>query len=353
MRRLYSTNIVRKSLSLVNWLAATLCIVSLYGLVGCRPSSVRLANLNERRILGPDLYTGLKWSADDQYLLFTTGVNFDLTLYDFRTEKTQGLGKRATRFAWTSNGLVSYLADRIDLSGNPYPEVRELHLINPDGTGDKVIAEDLYSATDFGWFKDRQRALILMTDGNRVSGEQDIYLLDIRTGKKEKFVSRQELDVREITEIAISPDETQIVIQANRGDPTLYSNVPFFVIIDLKTKHILQEIDWHDVFPPTTYGPFIRGGFGLGLNFVTQGEQRWIIASANIPEGQCYNYAVYFLNVRDRSKNFCIPSANGVISDISLSHALTRLAYLSVDGPGVQYITLADLTPEYRTRLEK
>lgn len=314
----------------------------------------RFPQLDEQWIAGPASYGILRWSLDGRYLAFMNQDEGEIIIYDVVSEKRWNVVRNAStiHFDWDPSGRISYLKYRPDLSGSPFPEIYELYLVDVDGNNHHLVADNLHSAGDFTWFRNGQKLVMLLAEVNPNRGEQDIYLLNVDTGNKELLVLRQELNIKFITTISLSPDETKLLIYGHREiSDTRFKSL--LIIYDLETKRIVQEIDLNEMFASGDLDEYHRAAFGDQYLYFTQvKDEEWVVGNFHAFKGQCYNYAVFFLNLSNPSRNFCIPTDEGAIADTSISPDLSKIAYLTIaSGLGRNYVMVAELTPEYRTRL--
>ncbi len=324
---------------------------------GCRFLGItpppRFPQLDEQLIAGPGGYDRLRWSPDGRYLAFINDLKEELVVYDFTLDKSWPAATHVYMgVEWDFAGHLSYIRYRPDLSGSPFPAIHDLHLVDKDGKNDHVIFNNLHSPGDFAWFRNSQQLLIVHTEADAHTYNGDIYLLDATAGTEKLLISRQELGVRSIITLVLSPDETNLLIYGERGEQYSHTQ-PLFLLYDLEGQQVVKEIAVEQLLPRLKDYPTVRGTFsGQRPNFVEVNGKRWVISTVNAPEGECYNYALFFLNIDDISKNFCIPTVKGIVSEVAISPDLSKIAFLTVSGPSVFYVMVADLTPEYRERLE-
>jgi len=338
------------------WKFVSMAILMVLALSGCqtlgRIPPPRFPQLNERLIAGPGEYARPRWSPEGRYLALIEERKNNLIVYDFASRQSRRVAADVFQeLEWDPSGWLSYVRFLPDRSGNPFPDVNELRLVNRDGTNDHVIASNLYGAGDLVWFRNGQKLLVLLTEPESRDWLKDIYLLDLTADSRQRLVTRQELNVKSISTMSLSPDETKLLLYVDRNLGGLHRQ-PWFIVYNLVTQHIDQEIDQDQVLSQSSSVPHVQGTFfEQKSSFVEVSGNRWVIDNVAVPEGECYNYAIYFLNLDDLSRNFCIPSVKGIVSDVAISPDLSKIAYVTVVGPGVSYVMVADLTAEYRARL--
>ena len=66
---------------------------------------------------------------------------------------------------------------------------------------------------------------------------------------------------------------------------------------------------------------------------------------------ECYNYALFFFDLNDLDRSFCIPST-GVFAAPVISPDLSKISYVAVIGPGDNYLMIGDVTPNLLEQLE-
>jgi hypothetical protein len=123
------------------------------------------------------------------------------------------------------------------------------------------------------------------------------------------------------------------------------------VVYDLATRALIQKVVPSQVIPSgdVTYP---TPAIGDDSNFGWVGSDQWVLAAAITPGGECYNYHLFFFDLDNLANSFCIPTVRGIVSEATVSPDLTRLAYVSVLGPGSSYVMIGKLTPELRERLD-
>jgi hypothetical protein len=266
----------------------------------------------------------------------------DLVVYDIEAQRSWTVAKRVSGayYDWSPQGRLSYLEYLVEPSGSPFPLVHDLHSVDLDGNNDYVLVRNLYTPGQFAWFPDGQEIVILLSTSTSRDGYQDVYLVNAVTGQVDLLISRRELNIEYPIALSLSSDGTTLAIRALRRIEE--TNLGLIIIFDIETGTVTQELVPGQLFPQVSLGD---------ENFGWVPDKWWLLAKGNIPQGECYNYALYFFSVADPSNSFCIPSVRGVIAAPDLSPDLSHIAFLTVVGPGATYVTLADLTPEYRSRL--
>lgn len=315
----------------------------------------RFPQFDEQWIAGPASYGILRWSPDGRYLAFMNEDTGEIVVHDFSSKNRLKVihGASNVHFDWDPFSRLSYLKYRPDLSGSPFPAIYDLYRIDLGDKDGNFVTGNLHSAGDFAWFKDGHKLVILLAEAELNTWLGDVYLLDVTKGSKELLITRQELNINSITTIALSPDETKLAIYSHRklGDTQLKS---LLIIYDLKTRQIIQEVDLNQMFTQGDLDEYHRATFGDEyLTFIQVEGEEWIVGNFHAFKGECYNYAIFFLNVNNPSRNFCIPTDTGAIADASISPDLSKIAYLTVaSGLGRNYVMVANLIPEYRARLD-
>jgi Tol biopolymer transport system component len=307
----------------------------------------------EQAVTGLGEYLLPQWSPDGRYLAFidASAGNNELVVYDTTKDRHWVVASRVspTHFDWDPNGRLTYLNYKPELSGSPFPSITELRGVDLDGRNDEVLASNLHSAGNFAWFRDGQRLVILLSAaGNPKTFCKDAYLLDIATATSTLLVTASELDTTCISMLALSPDETRLLIygirESNAGAEAK------LLVYDLVTRAVTQTIVPSQVIPAGSVS-YPTPGIGDDSNFGWVGGNRWILALANTPAGECYNYSLFFFDLENLADSFCIPTAVGVASEPTISPDLTRIAYVSILGPGSSYVMIGELTQELRQRL--
>jgi hypothetical protein len=348
---------VRSFLKTEGWaVKGALLVAAVATVIGCgvlssRPPQ-RFPQFDEQRVAGPGVYQIPQWSPDGRYLAY-----FDekrdpmLVVFDTETGKhwRAATDVSSVHFSWTPDGDLAYLRYRPELSGSPFPHISELHRVNVEGNNDEIIATNLSSAGDFAWFSDGQQAVILLADPSRHSFCEDVYLLDAATGETTLLLNVADVDLQCVTMLDISPDNTSILVDGiHEEDGSTEAQI---VIYSLETQTILDRLIPSEIIPngDVTYPV---PGIGDDTNYGWIGGGRWILGKANTPGGECYNYALFFFDTSDLGNSFCIPSAEGVFAAPTLSPDLTRISYVTVLGPGNDYVVISDVPPELPDRLE-
>lgn len=325
-------------------------------LVGCQMlSSSRLARFPqfaEHRVAGPGTYQIPQWGPDGRYLaFFDVAKDPILMVYDTETEKKWQVvtTNNSRHFSWMPNGDLTYLRHRPDLSGSPFPHLSELHRVDVHGNNDQIVASNLSSAGDFAWFSDGQQAAILLAPPDSDSFCKDVYLLDVTTGETTLLLNAEDVDLQCVTMLDISPDNNSILVDGiheYNGSTEVQ-----IVIYSLETRTILDRFIPSQIVPSgnVTYPVPVIGD---DTNYGWVDGERWILGQVNTPGGECYNYALFFLDTSDLENNFCIPSERGVFTAPTISPDLTKISYVSVLGPSNDYVMVGKVTPDLLDKLD-
>lgn len=320
-------------------------------LTGCgllfRSAPPRFPQFSERQIAGPGVYDIPQWSPDGRYLAFLdTSRDSLLKVYDTETEASWHVATNVSsaHFSWGPNGNLTYLKYRPDLSGSPDPMISDLHQVNLKGDNDTIIAT-LSDPGDFVWFNDGERIAILL----REPRSDAIYIFNMTSDTTDLLLEAQDLDLQHIVSIALSVDEKSLLLHGVHEENGQYEGQ--IIIYDLETQTVLDRLIQSQIIPAgnTDYPiPTI----GDGTNFDWVGGRRWLLARANTPGGDCYNYALFFFDTHDSRNNFCIPTDGGIFADPTISPDLTRISYVTVVGPGEYYIMLGNVTSDLLDKLK-
>ena len=321
----------------------------------------RLSQLTERAITALGQYALPQWSPDGRYIAFISDTNRlrNLTVYDTETTMIWPVASEVDQghYSWTPENRLSYLKFRPELSGTPCPAISDLHTVDVNGQNDHVAVSNLYGPDSYIWFKDRHELVALLQTSSARCDYHDIYSIDVSTGRIQQLISRQELGIKYPVALALSPNESLLAIYGFRESAFASggsedSEMVLF-IFSLGSKSVIREI------VPNRDSTLLRvEADSLQANLSgehlawAQGEE-WIFDKANAPSGECYNYSLFFLNVINVSKSFCIPTAEGIITEPALSIDLKHVTFILSQGPNEEYIMIADFTDEYRSRLEK
>ena len=302
----------------------------------------RFPQLNEQAITGISHHESPKWSLDGKYLAFIDHGNETLVVYEIQTQKSWTVDTNAydLYFEWTPQGDISYLLFRDSPSGYTFPRVHDIHIVNRDGTNDRVIMRNLYSPSGFAWFADGQRIVALLGTYDSHEFYRDVYLVDTVTGVVSLIASRQELKITFPS--ALSFDDNRLAIYAIRQlDAT---NESVIIIYDLATHAVMREIPINQIDPQL-------GLLDEGFEWV-RGKQ-WIFTYGNTAQGKCAPVALHFINTDDLSTSFCISAVDSTIYAPALSPDLSRIVYVLPVQPRRDFVMLANLTPEYQIRLTR
>jgi WD40 repeat protein len=320
----------------------------------------RFPQLNEHRVSSIGSFDiPVHWSPDGQYLAYQDGNAADVIIQDVTTGRSWYVGTHVPHpdgpihtFAWHPSGHISYMKWRYALGGVSTDGVEELHLADVDGQNDAIVVDNLPSGVDYVWLPDGRELIMRWAARPSNYPIDDVYIVDSQTGLRETLITHDDLNLG-IISMALLPDKNLLLLNGTRELQD--GRASYFVLYDLSQKQVIQEIHLDPLFASgrlPSY-PNLRPGIGdFSLNYVRSGANRWIIGDFWAPAGECYNYAIYFFNLNDTSRNFCIPSDRGPIGAISVSPSGDRIAYTPADGPGRAWIMVAELTPEIRTQIE-
>lgn len=315
----------------------------------------RLPELNEFAVTMSGDYMLPQWSPDGKYIAFIADASGkkELSVYSIETKRRWVAASEVDLiyFDWTPQGHLSYLKFRPDLSGNPFPEILDLHMVDLDGRNDHVVLNNLYSPGNFSWFSDERRLVALLSASDSQTRHDSVYLVDTVTGKMDLLVSQQALNVKRLVALSLSSDGTSLAIYGVREADG--NNQTLVIIYNIGERSVIKEIVPNQVAPGLITDPALPPAGLSGEHFAWVPGKRWIVDKGYAPEGICYNYNIFFLSVDNPSESFCIATSKGIIAEPALSPDLSHLAFTAVVGPGIEYVMLADLTPAYRQRLER
>jgi hypothetical protein len=340
----------------------TIAIIFILFVTSCNflPTPSRFPQLNEQRISSIGRYEiPVRWSPDGHYLAYQDLNTEDVIIHDLTTGQRWNVGEHVLHpdspihnFAWHPTGRISYLKWRYAPEGTSLDGVEELHLADVDGQNDTIIVDNLPFGVDYLWFPDGQRLIMRWAAKPSNYPIDDVYIVDVDTGQRETLVSYKDLNLG-IISMVLLPDEDILLLNGIRELES--GQAGYFILYDLTQRRVVQEIHLDPLFASGRLPdyPNLRPHIGnFSLNYVKPGKDRWIIGDFWAPAGECYNYAVYFFNLDDVSRNFCISSEEGPTGDISVAPDVARIAYTPTDAPGRVWVMVADLTPEIRERLE-
>jgi Tol biopolymer transport system component len=231
---------------------------------------------------------------------------------------------------------------RPDLSGSPFPEVFDLHRSNLDGTNDQVVLSRLYSPKAYRWLPDGQHLVGILSTPSSQDGLGDICLVDVTTGKSNRLLSRQDLNVDRAFTLALSEDGEKLAIWGGRQSAG--ENISVVAIYDFKSKAITKQITPNTRFPGLMMGD-------SDVQWVGDGHQ-WLLFEGSVPAGECYRNAVFFLNTEDPGLDFCLPTVGVPVKDPSLSPDASRFTFTTFADGILRYVMLATLLPEYQSKLK-
>ncbi len=332
--------------TIILFLACSL-ILSGCGLIAPAP---RFPQFDEENITGPGSFWLPQWSNDGQYLAYIDDTNYKmgLVVYDTQTQSHWSVASFVSPiyFDWTPDDRLSYLDYRAELSGAPWPEVFDLHIVDRDGQDDQVVASNLYSPGNFAWFEDGVRLVIRLAESNTRDGKGDIYILDTATGQKELLVTRQQLNIDYPAAIALSPNGKLLLID---GISTDVRESPY-IVFDIPNQTIGETFNPRKMIP-VTETPNLQPGMAIYLNWGWVGGEQWILASINTPNGDCYNYALFFIDTQNLNNSLCIPTSQGPFAAPTLTPDLSHIAYITVEGPGAYYVMIGELPADIQVKL--
>jgi hypothetical protein len=330
----------------------SLCLILtvVLGLTSCGPPN-RYPQFNEHAIAGSGIYDIPQWSPDGRYLAFidrSDGAN-NLVVYDIEEEidSVVAFHVDTTHFDWTSDGRLSYLRFRPDLSGSPYPAISDLRTVNVDGRNDTVAVESLLNSGDYGWLNNGQQLIILLAEPGDRYGCRDAYHIDISTGNRQLLVSKEEVGVECIDTVAISKDESLLALIGYPQGATAK-----LVVYDLRERRVVSQFSPREAIPPGDLGaPPPSLSIASNLGWLPGNE--WLVGEIGAPSGPCYRGGLFFLNVLELADSFCIPTADeGIIYAPTVSPDVTMISYITVLGPGSEYLMLGEVPAEIRDRLQ-
>lgn len=320
-------------------------------LVGCSilsPSAPpRFPQLAEHQVAGPGTYQIPQWSSDSRYLAFLDVSSAPiLKVYDTETKTIRNVasGISSVHFSWTPTDDLTYLKNRPDLSGSPYPIISELHRVDLNGEKDEIIATNLSSVGDFAWFSDDQRIAILLREPNKNAA----YILNVMTGTTDLLLKAQDIELQYLATLTLSADDKTILIRGLHEENGL--SLGQIVIYELETQTVLDRLIPSEIIPAGNIN-YPVPAIGDGTNFGWVDGQRWLLASANTPGGDCYNYALFFFDTHDLQNSFCIPTVEGVFDYPTISPDLSRISYITVVSPGNYYVMIGNVTSNLRDKL--
>lgn len=170
------------------------------------------------------IFTSFSWSPNGQKLVFShnrsyTSTGNKLFLFDLTTKQITELADikgAIERIEWSMDGSkIAFLATEIKVI--PYRkffdrrEIGRLFLINPDGTGMRLLTDD---ANEYFAYLSRDNKIlynyrkdIYRPDGTLKQREEGYVLLDITTDSKERLKDPRIF----MPEFPLSPDRTKIV----------------------------------------------------------------------------------------------------------------------------------------------
>ena len=313
----------------------------------------RFPQFAEYAISGVGTFDIPQWSSDSRYLAYLDTSNaLSLSVYDTETKSTQTLVSSVNidtaHFSWKPDGTLTYLMRRSDLSGLPYPRISELHQIDLSGSNDEIIAANLSGAGDFAWFRDGERAAILLTDPASNTYFNDVYLLDTVTNTATILVKAQELGFQYIASLTLTPYENSLLIYGVYEDVGIPTQL---VLYNLETQNVTERITPTHLIPSGGM-PYPEPSILDSTNATWVGGERWYLAPVNTPGGDCYNYALFFFNLFDQSDSFCIPTSRGIVAYPAISPDLTKISYVTVVGPGHAYLMLGTVPADLLQKLE-
>jgi hypothetical protein len=316
----------------------------------------RFPQLNERQVTGIGSFdNAVYWSPNGQYLAYQDDNSADVTIQDTTAGRSWYVGQHVPRPDGPINtfGWHPYLKWRYAPRGTSLDGTEELHLADVDGQNDTIVVDNLPFGTDYLWLPDGQKLIMIWAAQASNYPIDDVYLVDTETGKRDLLITHDELNIG-IVSMVLLPDENILLLNGIRELQDGRAN--YFVLYDLSQKQVIQEIHLDPLFASGRLPdyPNLQPGIGsFSLNYMRSGSNRWIIGNFWAPAGECYNYAVYFFDLDDVSRNFCIPSEGGPIGPVSVSPSGDRIAFTPSDGPGRVAVMIAELTSDIRTQLAR
>ena len=331
-------------------------LVALMMISGCSqafptPPS-RFPQLKETIVAGPGNYLLPQWSPDGRYLAFieNTTTQTQLLIYDTVSREKQVVAKdlKATYFDWDPNNRLTYLKYRPEISGSPYPSFSDLHLVDITGNDDQILASTLSGVGNFAWFRNGEKMVILLAPTDLRTSCQDTFLLDKRTGDYSLIVSAKDVNLDCLTRIDLSFDNEDLLIYGFRNINALRET--FFVVYNLKLQDITQEFFPNEIIPIDGTSES-KPSIGDDTNSGWIGNSHWVITTVNSPEGQCYNYSIFFIDLQNLSNSFCLPTVEGIVAEPAINPDLLQIAYISHVRPGKDFLVTGEITMEIRSQL--
>ncbi|MCA0454783.1 MAG: hypothetical protein LCI00_12490 [Chloroflexi bacterium] len=312
---------------------------------------LRFPQFEEYPIAGPGEYYLPQWSNDSRYLAYIErSKDPTLVVYDSQTKVSWNViaNISSTHFSWNPTGALAYLKYSSSSSGSSLA-ISELHQVDSKGQNAKILATNLLNAGDFEWFSDGERIAILLTEPNGDAYSTNVYILNTNESTTSSLLNAKSIGLESIASLALAPDEQAITVYGVHEDNGRYEAQ--IVIYSIETNTVLKRIIPSQVIPnENTEYPL--AGLLDSTNFGWIDGQNWLLAAINTPSGKCYNYALFFFDIRDLQKSFCIPSVGGVFDYPTISPDLTKISYVTVAGVGQNYVMVGNVTSDLLNKLK-
>lgn len=331
-------------------------VATLLALAGCSvlsPAPARFPEFVERQIAGPGNYNLPQWSPDSRYLAFLyENFYWTLSVYDTQTNTSWDIIANiyTGHFAWKPDGTLTYLKYSDEHNTSPYPRIFDLYQVDIHDRNDILIAENLSSVKDFEWFQDDQRLAILMDGPNTSYGSNNaIYVLNVPNGETTLVIEAEDLDVDYFLTLSLKPDEKSLLIAGIDADMEELTGQ--YITYNLENRLVSDRFFDSQIIPSEPV-PYLWPVVGSATSD-TWVKESWFLAKINTPNGECYNYALFFFNLRNLSNSFCIPTIVGIVSEPTISPDLSKISYVTVADPGRTYVMMADVPAALSERLKR
>lgn len=330
----------------------SLCLILtvVLGLTSCGPPN-RYPQFNEQAIAGSGTYDIPQWSPDSKYLgyLDTSDGLEKVNVYDSETGETWTVASSGyiAHFAWTPDGRISYAKYRPELSNTPRRSISEIHIVDFHGRTDELVTEALHAVGDFGWLSGGQELAILLPDPDAENWCRNLYLIDVSIGTRRLLATAEDAGVDCIETVAISDDDSLIALS---GRPE--GAAEKLTIYSLNEERVTRQISPREAIPRgDLQAP--EPSLSMTPNFGLLPGNEWLVGNIGAPSGPCYRGGLFFLNILELADSFCIPTADeGIISAPVVSPDLSMISYITVLGPGSEYLMLGEVPAEIRDRLQ-
>jgi Tol biopolymer transport system component len=311
------------------------------------PPPVIFADLDENEVIGPGTYeeSELIWSPDGQYLAYVdeSGTWPRLGVYHIGNNKNLILSE-THKIAWHPDGKISYMVYIPNDSVLTYPIRNNLHIIDPDGENERALTTGLGDVIDFFWFNNGEELLIVEREPDG-SGIQNIYKVNSITGRKELFLGASELGVKSADTLALSEDESQLLIWTDNPCKMGRGDCVALVIYDMTAHQIIKRILGSQLNTLTVEN---GGVYGQNTEWI---NNDWIVTEGSAILDEAPFLSLAFVNTKEVSQSFEIEALNQFGGPV-LSPDLARIAYINVNrGPDTEYITLSSLPQHIIDRL--